>query len=147
MAFNPNRLKDLRNAKPGDCPLSVEKLQELSEVSHSAISKAENGRSVPSGDNLAKIADALDAPMNYFYEEGNDPDPRRSAAEMAYQVFSNDDEFTVQQRQRCAPALNHPVAPRTATAWREFCQMVELVLGPPGSQGLELVRAKRVKRQ
>ena len=146
MSFNPDRLKDLRIAKPGDCPLSVEKLQELSKVSHSALTKAENGRSVPHGNNLKRIADALDAPINYFYGDDKDPDPRLSAATMAYQVFADDDAFTVQQRQRCAPALKHSAAPRTAAAWREFCQMIDLVLGPPGAQGMELVKGKKTKK-
>jgi transcriptional regulator with XRE-family HTH domain len=125
--------------------LSVERLEAIAKVSQSALTKAENGRSVPAADNLARIAGALDAPMDYFFQEDRDPDPAGSAAQMSYDVFARDARFTVQQRQRCAAALKHSAAPRTADAWRAFCEMVDLVLGPPGSQGLELVRGKKRK--
>jgi transcriptional regulator with XRE-family HTH domain len=138
MPFNPDRLKDLRNAKPGSSVLSVERLQELSGVSHSALTKAENGRSVPSGNNVPQIAKALDAPIDYFYEDGRDPVPGLSAARMSYEVFAADKKFmTVEQRRRCAAAINHKAAPRTADDWKDFCEMVESVFA---SQKLQVVK-------
>ena len=108
--------------------MSVERLQELSGVSHSALTKAENGRSVPSGNNVAQIAKALDAPINYFYEEGRDPNPGLSAARMSYEVFTADKKFmTAEQRRRCAAAVKHKAAPRTADSWKDFCEMVDSV--------------------
>jgi hypothetical protein len=96
---------------------------------------------VPGSETLAKIARVLDAPMEYFFELGRDPDPGRSAALMSYQVFRASPDFTLQERERCAAALSHREAPRTAAAWTAFCEMVNLLLGPPGAQqGLELVK-------
>lgn len=141
-AFQYLRLKDLRLAKD----VRVKAVAEAAKVSQGTITKTEQGKTIPGSDTLAKIARALDAPMNYFYEEGRDPEPGRSAARMAYAVFADDGNFTVQQRQRCAPAVKHAAAPRTAAGWRAFCQMVDMVLGPPGSQGLELVTTKKRKK-
>jgi transcriptional regulator with XRE-family HTH domain len=116
----------------------VEKLQELSGVSHSALTKAENGRSVPSGNNIAQIAKALDAPLDYFYQEGRDPTPGLSAARMSYEVFAADRKFmTTEQRQRCAAVVKHKAAPRTADAWKDLCEMVESVFA---SQKLQVVK-------
>jgi transcriptional regulator with XRE-family HTH domain len=137
MTFNADRLKELRTVKPGSSVLSVEKLEEISGVSHSALTKAENGRSVPNGNNIAAIAKALDAPMNYFYEEGRDPNPAASAARMSFEVFAADKNFmTVEQRRRCIAALKHKAAPRTAEGWRDFCEMVAEVFA---SQELQMV--------
>ena len=120
--------------------LSVEKLAKLAGVSHSAITKAENGKSIPDGPTLEKLVRVLDATMGYFYGEFPNLEPRRAAVLMAYDVFVEDTNYTAQQRERCRPATAHSDAPLTAQKWCSFCEQVDLVLGPPGTSGqLELV--------
>lgn len=124
----------------------MEKLAELAGVSHSAVTKAENGKSVPDGPTLEKLVGALDATMGYFYGEFPNLEPQRAAVLMAYGVFAEDTNYTSHQRERCRPATAHRDAPITAQAWRSFCEQIELVLGPPGSHGqLELVTPKSRK--
>jgi transcriptional regulator with XRE-family HTH domain len=140
--FRRDRLRELREAKG----LGVEQLARLAGVSQSAITKAENGKAIPGSDTLAKLARALDTPMGYFYGEFPDLDPPQAAVRMSYDVFSSDPSFTPQQRERCQRAMGHRHAPRTAEGGRSLCEMVELVIGPPGSLGqLELVPKRKKK--
>ena len=139
--FRRDRLKELREAKG----LGVEKLSQLSGVSQSAITKAENGKAIPGSDTLAKLARALDTPMGFFYGEFPDLDAPQAAIRMSFDVFAADTSFTPQQRERCKRATAHKHAPRTAEGWRSLCEMVDLMIGPPGSAAqLELVpKAKK----
>ena len=147
--FRSDRLKDLREAKG----LSQEQLEELSGVSHTMITKYERGKSKPSGESLNKLAVALDASTEYFYGrefDDDDPassDPKIAAARMAYDVFYKNKTFSVEQRDRCRRAMIHNDAPRTAKAWRSFCEQIELALGPPASSGrqFDLIRSKSKK--
>jgi len=113
-------------------------------VDRSQIAKYEIGKSQPAGDTVVKLAEALEVTTDYLYGRGFEGlDVRGAAAQMAYAIFAADESLPYQQRERCGRALSHAEAPRTTNAWRAFSQMVDLVIGPPGSQGqLELVRGK-----
>jgi transcriptional regulator with XRE-family HTH domain len=137
--FRRDRLKGLRNAKS----LGVEEVAARAGISQGTVTKAENGPGIPGADTLAKIARALEAPMGYFFGDYPDLDPSKAANRFSYDLFARDENFSEAERERCKPALSHKDAPRTAADWVSFCEMVCLVLGPPGSHGrLELVRPK-----
>jgi transcriptional regulator with XRE-family HTH domain len=126
MAFRPDLLRGLRETKG----FSQEKLAEIAGLSQSVITKAEQGKSVPGGDVLDKLASALDCTMDYLFgrgdaEYGGLP---AAAAKMAFDVFARQASVTEQQRDRCRPALSHPDAPKTAKAWYALAEIIDLAI-------------------
>lgn len=139
-AFRRDRLKALRDAKD----LGVDEVAKHAGISQGTVTKAENGPGIPGADTLAKIARALEAPMGYFFGDYPELDgPIEAAIRFSYDAFAQDANYSTAERDRCKPAIDHPKAPRHSDDWRTFCEMLRLVLGPPGSSGrLELVRQK-----
>jgi len=138
MPFEPDRLRDLREAKG----LSQEKLATMAGVSQSIIAKAEKGRSVR-GDVLDKLACALDCTMDYLYGRGGEyDDPSTAAVHMAFDAFARGANVTDEQRARCRRALKHPDAPKTANAWQSLAEMIELSIGPASSRSASLTVVK-----
>jgi len=140
-------LKALREAKG----LSQEQLGKLAGLNHSIITKSEKGKSRPASETLDRLAQALDATIDYLHGRSfEDIDPAIAAAHMAFDVFARDPGVTPEQRERCRSALLHPDVPKTARAWHSFAQMLELVIGPPysdssGGTRLAVVRERRPK--
>lgn len=142
MPFRPDRLKSLREAKQ----LSQEQLAKLAGLSHSVITKSENGKTSPGSDVLDKLAVALDCSIDYLHGRGyeNQPPPA-AAAHMAFDVFVKE-EMNIELREKCRRALGHPDAPKTARAWRSFAEMINLAMGPTSStNSLALVGERRPK--
>jgi transcriptional regulator with XRE-family HTH domain len=134
--FQPDRLKGLRDAKR----LSQEQLGERAGLSHSLITKSENGKNRPRSDALDKLAEALDCTIDYLHGRGTDyGNPGAAAAHMAFDIFVAQQDLTDEQRERCRRALRHPDAPKTAQAWRSFAEMIDLAIGPPSTASLALV--------
>ena len=67
-----SRLKELRKTKG----MSISELAERSGVSTGLISQIERDLVVPSVVNLYRVARALDADVNYFFETGNSREAR-----------------------------------------------------------------------
>lgn len=136
MPFRPDRLKALREAKG----LSQEQLGERACLSHSAIAKNENAKTLPGSEALDKLARALDCTIDYLHGHGYDYEsPMVAAAHMAFDVFVTQQVLTDEQRERCRRALRHADAPRSAQAWRSFAEMIDLAIGPTSSTSLALV--------
>jgi transcriptional regulator with XRE-family HTH domain len=153
-SFRGDRLKGLRDAKG----LSQEQLEARSGISHTMITRYENGKARPSGDSVDRLAVALDATTDYLYGREfaeNDPaakNPKIAAARMAFDAFYKDKdvpakEISFEERDRCRRALSHLEAPKTAMAWRVLCEQVRLICGPPGegSRQFDVIRGKRRK--
>lgn len=142
MPFQPDRLKGLRDAKG----LSQEQLGERAGLSHSLITKSENGKNRPRSDALDKLAEALDCTSDYLLGRGDDyEDPGVAAAHMAFDIFVAQRVLTDEQRERCRRALRHADAPKTAQAWRSFAEMMDLAIGPTLSASIALVEERRLK--
>jgi transcriptional regulator with XRE-family HTH domain len=141
--FRPDRLENLRDAKGW----SQEQLADRAGLSHSLITKTENGKNSPRSEALDKLAQALDCTTDYLLGRGPDyKTPAVAAAHMAFDVFIAREGVTAEQRERCHRALRHTDAPRTAQAWRSFAEMLELAVGPISSTGsLALVEERRPK--
>jgi len=143
VAFKPDRLRGMRETKG----LSQQKLADVAGLSQSVVSKAENGKSAPSGDALERLACALDCTMDYIYGRGDDyEDVSRAAAHMSFQVFTRNPNVTDEQRERCRRALQHPNAPRTADSWLSLAEMMELGIGPAPSASSNLTVVRRRPR-
>jgi transcriptional regulator with XRE-family HTH domain len=126
LPFRPDRLKDLREIKG----LSQEQLEKLSGLSHSAISKSEQGKTLPGSEVLDKLAQALDCTIDYLHERGHEYEsPAAAAAHMAFNVFVTQQGLTDEQRERCRRVLRHPDAPKTAQAWRSLVEMINIAIG------------------
>ncbi|MBP1999770.1 Zn-dependent peptidase ImmA (M78 family)/DNA-binding XRE family transcriptional regulator [Paenibacillus shirakamiensis] len=63
--FIPDRLIQAREARG----VTLTELADIVEISHQAISKYENKKSVPSFDTLEKLSEALNVPVTFFYKE------------------------------------------------------------------------------
>jgi transcriptional regulator with XRE-family HTH domain len=136
MPFQPARLKGLRDAKG----LSQEQLGERAGLSHSLITKSENGKNRPRSDALDKLAEALDCTIDYLHGRGNDyENPGVAASHMAFDIFVTQQVLTDEQRERCRRALRHADAPKTAQAWCSFAEMIDLAIGPKSTASLALV--------
>ncbi len=140
MAFRPDRLRGLRETKG----FSQEKLAEIAGLSQSVITKAEQGKSVPGGDVLDKLASGLDCTMDFLFGRGDDEcgDLLAATAKMAFDVFARQADITDQQRERCRPSLSRPDAPKTARAWRSLAEMIDLAISrvPPSPANLSVVK-------
>jgi transcriptional regulator with XRE-family HTH domain len=142
--FRPDRVKDLREAKG----LSQQQLEKLAGLSHSAISKTEQGKTLPGSEVLDKLARALDCTIDYLHERGCEySSPPVAAAHMAFNVFIAQENLTDDRRESCRRALRHTEAPRTAQAWRSFAEMLEAAIGPTPSSSLSLVEERPPKRK
>lgn len=134
MPFAPDRLRGLLRAKA----LQHDELGD--EVPANQLRKWVNGHGAPGAENLEKLAHALDATMEFLhgddeYDFGNtDEGYAKSAAHMSFRIFLRDRAFNEQQQERCLRVRDHRGAPRTAAAWRDFAEMVELAIGPKPPQ-------------
>ena len=99
-----------------------------------------NGHGAPGAENLEKLAHALDATMEFLhgddeYDFGNtDEGYAKSAAHMSFRIFLRDRAFNGAAARTLSPSPGHRGAPRTAAAWRDFAEMVELAIGPKPPQ-------------
>jgi len=64
-AFNP----DLLNLARRSAGLSQSALHRKTKISQSFLSKIERGETVPSATNIQKLAEALDFPVNFFFQD------------------------------------------------------------------------------
>ena len=123
--FRPERLKNLRIAKGW----SQEQLGDRAGLSHSLITKTENGKNSPRSDALEKLAQALDCTTDYLLGRGADyKTAAAAAAEMSFEVAHS--SLTDEQREKCRRVLYHSHAPKTAEAWLSFAEMLGLATGP-----------------
>lgn len=127
LPFMPTRLKELREVKE----LSQEKLAEISGVSQSVITKAEQGRSVPNGEMLERLASALDCTIDYLFSRSDEFSSVRGAAvSMSFAIFARARTVSPEQVDRCRRVLDHESAPKTSAAWKALAEMMEMSLGP-----------------
>lgn len=63
--FHPDNLRSAREARG----LTIRQLADEIEISHQAISKYENGKSIPSAEVLMRIMDIVKVPYEYFFNE------------------------------------------------------------------------------
>jgi transcriptional regulator with XRE-family HTH domain len=139
----PERLKGLREAKH----FSQEKLAELSGLSQSLITKAENGRCVPTGDALEKLASALDCTIDYVFGRWDEYDsPEAAASRMSFAVFEQSRSVSKEQLERCRRVLEYEAAPKTAAGWRAFAEMIEMSIGSPSPSSANLTVVTRRPR-
>jgi transcriptional regulator with XRE-family HTH domain len=132
--FRPDRLKNLRDAKGW----SQEYLGDRAGLSHSLITKTENGKNSPRSEALDKLAQALDCTTDYLLGRGPDhKTPALAASQMALEVGRS--SLTDEQYERCCRVSRHPDAPKTAKAWVSFAEMCELAVGP-STASLALVK-------
>jgi Zn-dependent peptidase ImmA (M78 family)/DNA-binding XRE family transcriptional regulator len=74
--FNPSRLKLARQR----LALTLTKLADTSGVSLRSLTNYENGKSLPSEENLIKLAQALSVPLGFFERESTEPVPIEAAS-------------------------------------------------------------------
>ena len=126
--------------------MSQEQLGERARLSHSAIAKNENGKTLPGSEALDNLARALDCTIDYLHGHGYDYDsPMVAAAHMAFDVFVIEQVPPNEQREKCRRVLRHPDAPKTAEAWRSFAEMIDLAIGPPSTTSIALVGERQLK--
>jgi hypothetical protein len=133
-------LRDLVGDKPAitwevnDCG---EQTGSPADRGHAAVRQYEAGHKTPGLDALVNLADALDATTDYLLGRGeayggeNRKAYVRAASHISFDVFAKDLTVTQDQRDRCRRVLAHEDAPRTASRWRSFAEMLDLALGPP----------------
>ncbi len=140
MPFRSDLLKGLREVKG----LSQEQLSERAAVSQSVIAKSEKGKNLPGSDVLDRLAEALDCTIDYLHGRGCKFESVEVAAVcMAFDVAQS--SLSEQQREQCRRVLHHPDAPRTASRWRAFAEMVDLAVGPTPTTRLTSMDERRSK--
>jgi transcriptional regulator with XRE-family HTH domain len=131
----PDRLKELREIKH----FSQGKLAEVSGVSQSVITKAEQAHSVPNGEVLEKLATALDCTIDYLFGRWDEyASPSAAAAQMSFAVFAKKRTVPNEQLERCRRVLEHASAPKTAADWQALTEMLEMSIGPAPAPSTKL---------
>lgn len=129
MPFRGDLLRDLREVKG----LSQEQLSEHAGVSQSVIAKSEKGKNSPGSEVLDRLAQALDCTIDYLHGRGREfENVEVAAANMAFDIVQS--SLSEEQRERCRRVLDHPDAPKTASQWRSFAEMVDLAVRPARSR-------------
>lgn len=70
MKFNGQALRQERTRPDREPKMSIERLAFLAGVSSDTVQRAETDANIPSAENLAKIAQALDVPIETFFTDG-----------------------------------------------------------------------------